>query len=94
MNQKQVSKITLSPETVDCFVFWTKNPKPMLKHLDELKEYKYYFQFTITGFNSNVEKGIHNKPEIIETFKSLSRKIGSDRVILRYDPIFLTYIKL
>lgn len=90
MNPKQVSKVTLTPETVDCFVFWTKNAKPMLKYLDELKDYKYYFQFTITGYKSDVEKNVRNKPEIIKTFKELSRRIGKEKVILRYDPIFLS----
>ncbi len=90
MNPKQVSKVILSPDTVDCFVFWTKNPKPMLKHLDKLKDYKYYFQVTITGYNKEVEKGICNKNDIIETFKEISGKIGKEKVILRYDPIFLS----
>ena len=30
MNEHQVSKIALSPKLVDCIVFWTKNPEPML----------------------------------------------------------------
>lgn len=90
MNPKQISKILLNPETVDCFVFWTKNAAPMLNHLDELKDYNYYFQFTITGYNSDVEKGVNNKEKIIEVFKRLSEKIGKNRVILRYDPIFLS----
>jgi len=36
MNAHQVSKIALSPELVDCIVFWTKNPEPMLDRLEEL----------------------------------------------------------
>ena len=40
MNIHQVSKIKLSPDVVDCIVFWTKNPKPMLDKLDELKDYR------------------------------------------------------
>lgn len=40
MNPHQVSKIELSPELVDCIVFWTKNPKPMFTRLDELKDRK------------------------------------------------------
>ncbi|SQC07634.1 Domain of uncharacterised function (DUF1848) [Clostridium perfringens] len=90
MNLKQVSKIELIPETVDCFVFWTKNAKPMLNRLDELKDYNYYFQYTITGYQSDVEKGILNKKEVINTFKELSKKIGKEKVILRYDPIFFS----
>lgn len=89
-NEKQISRIELTPQNVDCFVFWTKNPGPMLSRLDELKDFKYYFQFTITGYKSNVEKNIKDKRAIIENFKKLSRKIGKEKVILRYDPIFLS----
>ena len=38
MNAHQISRIDLSPEVVDGIVFWTKNPRPMLKRLNELKE--------------------------------------------------------
>ena len=34
----QVSKYSLSSKVVDCLAFCTKNPYPMLKYLDELKE--------------------------------------------------------
>ena len=27
-NARQISRISLSPEVVDCIVFWTKNPSP------------------------------------------------------------------
>lgn len=90
MNYKQISQIELNPNTVDCFVFWTKNAKPMLTRLDELKYYNYYFQYTITGYKSDVEKRLPNKKEVIKTFKELSNKIGKERVILRYDPIFFS----
>ena len=33
MNPRQVSKIRITPELVDCIVFWTKNPQPMLSRL-------------------------------------------------------------
>ena len=80
----------LTPDKVDCFVFWTKNAGPMLERLDELKEYKYYFQFTITRYDKDVEKSILDKKEVIDNFKKLSKKIGKDRVVLRYDPILLS----
>lgn len=90
MNLKQVSKVMLTPDKVDCFVFWTKNAGPMLERLDELKDYKYYFQFTITAYDRDIENGILDKKEIINNFKRLSNKIGKERVILRYDPILLS----
>lgn len=88
-NTKQVSKVELTSKTVDCFVFWTKDAEPMLKRLDELKEFKYYFQFTITAYRSDVEKGTRSKKDIIDTFKNLSKAIGKEKVIWRYDPIML-----
>ena len=88
-NAKQVSKIELTPKTVDCFVFWTKDAKPMLERLDEIKDFKYYFQFTITAYRNDVEKGTRAKKDIIKTFKELSSRIGKEKVIWRYDPILL-----
>lgn len=90
MNIHQVSKIILSPDVIDCIVFWSKNPRPMLSRLDELKEYMYYFQFTINAYDKGFEAGVPRKEGIINTFKELSEKIGSKRVIWRYDPILLT----
>ena len=48
-------KVLLTPDIVDCIVFWTKNPIPMLPRLDELKDYMYYFQFTLTGYGRDIE---------------------------------------
>ncbi|PJI09543.1 MULTISPECIES: DUF1848 domain-containing protein [Clostridium] len=88
-NVKQVSKVELTPNKVDCFVFWTKDAEPMLKRLNELEKFNYYFQFTITSYRRDVEKGVRRKSEILKTFKKLSRTIGMEKVIWRYDPIFL-----
>lgn len=88
-NRKQVSKVELTPKTVDLFVFWTKDAEPMLKRLDELKEFNYYFQFTITSYRNDVEKAVRRKSDIIKTFKKLSEIIGKEKAIWRYDPILL-----
>ena len=91
MNISQVSKINLSAEFVDCIVFWSKNPEPMIDKLDLLKNYKYYFQFTLTSYGADIEKNIPSKREkIFYTFKKLSDKIGDKKVIWRYDPIIIT----
>lgn len=89
MNLHQVSCLSLAPDVVDCIVFWTKNPENALAGLDRLKEYSYYFQFTLTGYGRDVEPGILDKRgRLIPVFQELSRKIGAFRVIWRYDPIF------
>jgi DNA repair photolyase len=88
-NIHQISKISLEPDIVDCIVFWSKNPKPMLAELRLLNEYAYYFQFTLNPYDRDIEAGLPCKNEILETFKQLSDKISPQRVVWRYDPILL-----
>lgn len=91
-NIHSISRIPLSPENVDTVVFWTKNSKPIHRYLDEIDElgYKYYFQYTITSFKKDMEENLPDKKEIIKSFQTLSKKIGSEKVILRYDPAILS----
>lgn len=90
VNVHQVSKVHLNPEVVDGIVFWTKNPIPMLGRLQMLQEYMYYFQFTLNAYGGDVEPDIPRKNDvIIPAFQRLSDQIGPERMIWRYDPIFL-----
>ena len=91
MNYNQISRVDLSVDSVDCIIFWTKDPKNMLCHLKEIDDlgYKYYFQFTLTPYGKDIETGLRNKEDIVETFKGLSDSIGPERVVWRYDPIIL-----
>ncbi|MEY8355652.1 DUF1848 domain-containing protein [Lachnospiraceae bacterium 54-53] len=91
MNIHQVSEINISPDVVDCIVFWTKNPEPMLGKLEQLKDYKYYFQFTLTGYGKDIEPFLpHKRKNMIPVFRQLSSMVGKERVIWRYDPILFT----
>lgn len=91
MNPRRISEVALTPEVVDGIVFWTKNPTPMLDRLDELRDYTYYFQFTLTPYGTDVEKNVPSKEDIIiPTFQKLSSLIGKERVVWRYDPILLS----
>lgn len=91
MNPHQVSKVNLSPDHVDGIVLWTKNPIPMLDRLDEIKKYPYYFQFTLNAYGRDVEPNVPSKNDVmIPAFQKLSTRIGRERVVWRYDPIFLS----
>jgi len=75
------------------FIFWSKNPKPMLKHLDYLDKnsLNYYFQFTLNNYDE--EKLEIRVPKVqyrIETFQKLSERIGKEKIIWRFDPLILT----
>lgn len=91
MNHAQLSKIPLTPDVTDCIVFWTKdaaNMMPCLKIIDHMG-YKYYFQFTLTPYDRMIEKNLRDKADIEKTFIELSKTIGKERALWRYDPIIL-----
>ena len=83
----------VSYEKTRFIVFWSKNPRPLLKHLDELKERNIncYIQFTLNDYvNEGLEKGVPALEERITTFKELVSRLGKGRVIWRFDPLVLT----
>ncbi len=89
MNFHQVSKINLSPDVVDCIVFWSKNPAPMLPKLENLENYMYYFQYTLNAYDQDTEQNLPSLADRIDTFRKLSKIIGRQRMIWRYDPVIL-----
>lgn len=89
MNLLQVGRVRLDPEVAECIVFWSKNPEPILTRLPKLSDYKYYFQYTLNAYGHEIELGLPDLERRIDTFIKLSNTIGSDRIIWRYDPIFI-----
>lgn len=90
MNARQISRVPLSPEVVDCIVFWSKNPAPLLPRLAEIEKYPCYFQYTLNAYEWDLERNLPPIAERIDTFRRLSEIVGPDRVIWRYDPILLS----
>lgn len=90
-NINRYSKANLTREAVDCIVFWTKNPIPMIPKLSIIDDmgYPYYFQFTLTPYGQNIESGLPSKKELLHAFQELSSKIGSHRMVWRYDPVII-----
>ena len=83
----------VSYEKCRFIVFWSKNPKPLLEHLDELKDRNIgcYIQYTLNDYEKEgLEKGVPPLEERIDTFKRLVDKLGKGRVIWRFDPLILT----
>lgn len=85
-----VTKYRLSPEVVDLMVFCTKNPAPMLAHMEFLQHYRQYWFVTITPYGRDIEPHVPDKALVIHAFRSLSRLIGAESAAWRYDPILLT----
>lgn len=91
-NAHQVSGFSLKPDDVDAVCFWTKNPRPLMAHLDEIdrRGFNYYFQFTLNPYSPTFEPHLPPLAERIATFRELATRIGPQRMVWRYDPVILT----
>lgn len=85
-NEAQVSRIYF--DDVEAIVFCTKNPRPIIPYLKEIKK-PILFHVTLTGYKKDIEVNVKDKKEIIEDIKEISKIIGKRNVYVRYDPIFL-----
>jgi len=93
VNPRQVGRFSLLPDDVDAIVFWSKNPRPLMARLNELDSgYRYYFQFTLNDYPPVFEPNVPGLGERLDTFRTLSDRVGPDRVVWRYDPIVVSSV--
>ena len=86
-------KSFVSYQNTRFIVFWSKNPQPLLNHLDDLKERNIgcYIQYTLNDYERDrLEQGVPPIGQRIDTFKRLVDKLGIGHVIWRFDPLVLT----
>ncbi len=88
-NPVQVNKYILNPEVVDAIGFCSKNPAPFFPYLDYVKDYGQFWYITITPYGKDIEPGVPDKNQVMESFKYLFSKVGKDSIGWRYDPIFI-----
>jgi hypothetical protein len=91
-NPAQVSRIELTPDSAKVFVFWTRNPAPILPYLRELDEngQGYYFLHTLLDYPRELEPFSPRPPRAVEGFHRLAGRVGPDKIVWRYDPILLS----
>ena len=99
-NANQIKRVKLVPagagkvlsEGVDAFVFWTRNPRNILANAGELERrgFHFYVMVTITGYPAELEPGMLKTQNALAAVKELSKKIGPQRVVWRYDPVFFS----
>lgn len=94
---QRTSTVSLKQEDVGAFVFWSKNFKPFLKHLEiinALYQGHFVFHFTINNFKGRarniLEPNIPPAEETIDTLICLSENYGKEKVFLRFDPIIFS----
>ena len=91
-NPRQITRYRLTPDVVDCIGFCTKNPAPMLPHLDKLSSFGQHWFVTITPYGADIEPRVPPQEQIIADFRRLSGLLGPHAVTWRYDPILLTEV--
>jgi len=101
-NPKQIKRVSLlhaaegsdKADSVEAFVFWTREPENILANTDELEKrgFRFYVMVTVTGYPAELEPNAPDTSKVLANMKKLSQKIGQDRIIWRYDPVILTSI--
>jgi len=92
LRRSQVTRVSLDPAEVDAIVFWTRNPLPLLPHLEELDQrgLRYVFLMTVLGYPSALDPGCLPLEPAVEAFQRLAGCLGPERVAWRYDPVLLS----
>jgi hypothetical protein len=85
--------VSLKPEDVICFVFWSKNFTPFLENLKIIESlgYKLYFNYTVTALPSVFENNL-DKKTAIKTLIELSKMYSPNHINWRFDPIVISSI--
>jgi len=86
---RQTLRVSLKPDDVDGFVFWTKNVGPFLGHLAEIRRRGFAFvvQHTITGYPHILEQAVADATKAIEHVRRLADEFGPRVCVWRYDTI-------
>ncbi|MBN1972889.1 MAG: DUF1848 domain-containing protein [Sedimentisphaerales bacterium] len=85
--------VSLKPEDVSCFVFWSKNFTPFLENLKILDEsgYKFYFNYTITSLPEIFESNL-DKQSAIDSLKYLAKTYSPAHINWRFDPVIISSV--
>jgi hypothetical protein len=98
-NPGQLRRVSLLPpagrraeESAELFAFWTRDPKAVIKNSDYLdnRGYGFYVMVTVNSYPAVLEPNLPPALEVIGTIRELAGRIGNEKVIWRYDPVFLS----
>src|SRR5689334_20454607 len=86
----RVIRVSLLPQDVEGFVFWTKNIGPFISQLRVVHRLGFPFivQHTITGYPRVLEQAVVDAPRAVEYLKQIAGTFGPRVCVWRYDTIF------
>ncbi len=85
-------QVSLQPQDVDGFVFWTRNAAPFAAGFAAVEDLglPYVVQYTVTGYPQALETGVPPAAQGVAQIRRLSARQGRAVVVWRYDPILFT----
>ena len=84
-----VHKVILDKEHIEGIIWCSKDYRPIIPRLHEITDkFPSIFHYTVTSYGGDIESGL--KCGADNGVEQLSEIYGKERVIWRYDPIFLT----
>ncbi|MEE8392758.1 MAG: DUF1848 domain-containing protein [Rhodospirillales bacterium] len=88
----QLYTVAMDRDSVDGFVFWTRNLGPFFHVLDEVAAMKFPFvvQYTSTGYPKALDYSTIEADRAMEQIRGLSDSFGRRVAVWRYDPLIFT----
>lgn len=88
----KIRTVHLDPEKVIAIVFWTKDARPITRHLEEIVNLGHHFTFlyTINNYPKLVEPKVPSVGQTMKVVEHLSKNYGPNALRWRYDTIVLT----
>ena len=87
---KKIHRISLTPTDVDFIIFCSKNYEPILDYIKDFDEkYRIMCQYTITPYGADIEPNVPSIVKSIDTLIRLSKIIGKEKMVLRFDPLII-----
>lgn len=86
---RQIGRVSLKPDDVQGFVFWTKNVGPFIGHLAEVRRrgFPFVVQHTINAYPRVLEEAVVDAVKSVEHVRRLAEEYGPRVCVWRYDTI-------
>ena len=89
-----VYRVSLLPGDCLALVFWTRNARPLIPHVADLRArgFHFYFQYTINGYPREIDSHAPPAGAAVAAFCRLAESMGPGLVMWRYDHVMLSSV--
>ena len=93
-HNRRAYRISLEPDQVDGFVFWTKNLGPFLDKLTIVSDrgYPFMIEYTVNEYPRSVEFSVVDSERSVQHIRFIAERYGPRAVVWRYDPILVSSV--